>query len=106
MRRMLARMGRLLLVLAVLLAQQTALAHQYWHASKAAADSSQPAKGDKLCDLHDLLGTVLGLAASAPAEPQFLALSEPGFGATRIAVREARHLAAHSRDPPERLLTV
>jgi hypothetical protein len=98
---MLARLGRVLLVFAVLLAQQTALAHQFWHATpKASAEKSLPAKGDKLCDLHDLLGTVLGVAAGAVPTPTFLALAEPGFSAAPAAVREASLLAPHSRDPP------
>ncbi len=98
---MLGRLGRLVLTLAVLLAQQTALAHQYWHATpKAAAEKSLPAKGDKLCDLHDLLGTVLGIAGGTAPAPTFLALSEPGFTAAPAAVREAALLAPHSRDPP------
>ena len=97
---MLARLGRIILVLAVLLSQQTALAHQYWHAAKAPAEKSQPAKGDTLCDLHDLLGTVLGVAAGALSEPEFLALAEPGFAAPAVAIREALRLTPHSRDPP------
>ena len=91
---------RFFLICAVLLAQQTALAHQYWHAAKAPAEKSQPAKGEKLCDLHDLLGTVLGVAAGALAEPAFLALAEPGFTALAVAMREALPLTPHSRDPP------
>ena len=98
---MLARLGRVLLVFAVLLAQQTALAHQYWHAApKAAAEKAFPPKADKLCDLHDLLGTVLGIAGGAAATPAFLALAEPGFTATPDAAREAPFLTPHSRDPP------
>lgn len=100
MRAMLARTGRVLLVLAVLLSQQTALAHQYWHVAKAPAEKSQPAKGDSLCDLHDLLGTVLGVAAGALADLAFLALAEPGFTAFAIAIRQALPLGPHSRDPP------
>ncbi len=91
---------RVFLIFAVLLAQQTALAHQYWHATKAPAEKSQPAKGDKLCDLHDLLGTVLGVAAGAIILPAFLALSQPGFSAHAALIREALRLAPHSRDPP------
>ena len=91
---------RVFLVCAVLLAQQTALAHQYWHAAKAPAEKNQPAKGDTLCDLHDLLGTVLGVAAAAGIEPELLALSEPGFVAPAAAIREALALSPHSRDPP------
>src|SRR6266852_5161179 len=98
---MLARLGRLVLVLAVLLAQQTALAHQYWHATpKVAAEKSLPPKVDKLCDLHDLLGTVLGIAGGAPQTPAFLELSQPDFAAVAAPLRGARLLAPHSRDPP------
>ena len=98
---MFGRLGRCLLIIAVLLAQQTALAHQYWHAAKAtvSADAKMP-KGDGLCDLHDLLGTVLGVASGAAQAPIFLALAEPGFIAAAAAVRETALLAAHSRDPP------
>lgn len=91
---------RFFLVLAVLLAQQTALAHQYWHAAKAPAEKTQPAKGDKLCDLHDLLGTVLGVAAGTLVDAQFLALSQPRGTAYAVAIREASPFAPHSRDPP------
>jgi hypothetical protein len=91
---------RVFLVLAVLLAQQTALAHQYWHAAKAPAEKSQPVKGESLCDLHDLLGTVLGGASGTPQAPQFLALSESGPAAPAVAEREAHALSPHSRDPP------
>ena len=98
---MLARIGRVLLVFAVLLAQQTALAHQYWHAApKVAAEKAFPPKTDKLCDLHDLLATVLGVVAGAVATPAFLALGEPGFIAAPLAARQTPLLAPHSRDPP------
>jgi hypothetical protein len=99
---MLRRFGRALLIVAVLLAQQTALAHQYWHAAKPAlsADAKKAPKGDRLCDLHDLLGTVLGVASGAPQTPALLALSEPGFISAAAALREAAPLTPHSRDPP------
>lgn len=98
---MLARLGRALLIAAVLLAQQTALAHQYWHASKAvSADAKKAPKGDLLCGFHDLLGTVLGAASGSAQIPAFLALAEPGFSALAAVVREAALLAPRSRDPP------
>jgi len=102
MPRMLARLGRVLLLLAVLVAQQTAVAHQYWHASNAAlsADADKAPKTDPLCDFHDLLGTVLGVAAGSAQTPAFHALAEPGFSAFAAVVREAALLAPHSRDPP------
>ena len=99
---MFARLGRVVLVIAVLLAQQTALAHQYWHASNAAVslDAKKAPKADPLCDFHDLLGTVLGVASGAPQTPAFLSLAEPGFTAFAAVVHEAALLATHSRDPP------
>jgi hypothetical protein len=99
---MLARLARVILVLAVLLAQQTALAHQYWHASNSAlsADAKKAPKTDGLCDLHDLLGTVLGVAGGAVQTPAFLALAEPGFSAFAAVVHEAALLTPRSRDPP------
>lgn len=99
---MLARLGRVLLVIAVLLAQQTALAHDLWHAASPAAQGSKsPAsKSGKLCDLHDLLGTVLGVASGTAQAPAFLALSQPGFICAAALVHEAALLVPHSRDPP------
>src|SRR3954447_16296690 len=109
---MFGRMARFLLVIAVLLAQQTALAHQYWHAAKAtvSADAKTP-KGDRLCGLHDLLGTVLGVASGAAQAPAFLAVGEPRAPPSSApggpvspafppAVREPALLSRHSRDPP------
>ena len=94
---------RVLLVIAVLLAQQAAIGHQYWHAASAvslAADEKKAPNGDVLCDLHDLLGTVLGLAGGTAAPLVFLSFSEPGFAAPAEARHEASALAPHSRDPP------
>jgi len=99
---MLARLARVILVLAVLLAQQTALAHQYWHASNSAlsAEGKKAPKGDSLCDFHDLLGTVLGVVGGAVQTPAFLSLAEPGFSTFAAAVHEAALVTPHSRDPP------
>jgi hypothetical protein len=99
---MLARIGRLVLVGAVLLAQQTALAHQYWHAAKAtvSADAKKSPKGHGLCDLHDLLGTVLGVAGGTAQAPALLEPLQPAFAASATSPRQAAPLARHSRDPP------
>ena len=99
---MLGRLGRFLLVVAVLLAQQTALAHQYWHASKAtvSADAKKAPKGDRLCDLHDLLGTVLGVASATAHASSAADFAEADFIPAAPSVRETALLAPHSRDPP------
>jgi hypothetical protein len=99
---MLGRLGRILLVVAVLLAQQTALAHQYWHAAKAtvSADAKKAPKGERLCDLHDLLGTVLGVASGAAQTPSVFDSAETGFAPPASSVAQATLLAPHSRGPP------
>jgi hypothetical protein len=93
-----------MLVSALLLAQQTALTHDLWHAagSPAAQGAKSPGpKANKLCDLHDLLGTVLGVAsgtAQTPAPPVF---SQPSSSTDAAPIGEAVLLAPHSRDPPQ-----
>jgi hypothetical protein len=92
---------RILLVCAVLFAQQTALAHDYWHASSSSQAPAQKApKGDKLCDLHDLLGTVLGVAAAGALEQELLSVSESGFTAIAEHAAHGIALTPHSRGPP------
>ena len=88
---------RVLLVCAVLFAQQTALAHDFWHAT---AQKTTPAKGDKLCDLHDLLGTVLGAVSGISLGHQLLSVSEVGFVAMPDIVVHGVSLRPHSRGPP------
>jgi hypothetical protein len=102
MRRMVIRLARVLLIAAVLLAQHTALAHQYWHtaATSLAADGKTSPKSNRLCDLHDLLGTVLGVAGGTVQAPALLALAEPRFIAAAAVIREAALVTPHSRDPP------
>lgn len=88
--------SRLLLVGAVLLAQQTALAHDFWHAT-----SPQPGgEAQKLCDLHDLLGTVLGVVSASSVPHELLALADPGFAAFAASLAYARPVSPHSRSPP------
>jgi len=93
--------ARLLLVCAVLIAQQTALAHDLWHAGggPAAQDFKSPA-GKKLCDLHDLLGTVLGAVSVAQLPVALLSYSDVGFAAAVHTAAQSRPLAPQSRGPP------
>jgi hypothetical protein len=93
--------ARLLLACAVLLAQQTALAHDFWHAAGAASQGDpKPAKGKSLCGLHDLLGTVLGVVSAAPPPADLLSLSDIGFIADPAHAAQRRALVAQSRGPP------
>jgi len=91
---MLALLGRIAILVAVLLAQHTALAHQISHAV------GLPQETGTLCDVHDLLGTVLGVAASAAPQIELLSLTEFFFAAPATGVEEAPLLPSHARDPP------
>ena len=93
--------ARAFLVCAVLLAQQTALAHDFWHAAgqSGAAQSKNP-DGKKLCDLHDLLGTVLGVVSVARPQINLLSFSDIGFFPSPMLAAKGRALGAQSRGPP------
>lgn len=93
--------ARVLLVLAVLLAQHTALAHELWHAG--GAPSSQDWKGPvgkTFCDLHDLLGNVLGGVSVAKLPLALLSFSDVGFFPVTDRTAGTRPLAPQSRGPP------
>jgi hypothetical protein len=90
--------ARVLLVCAILLAQQTALAHDFWHAAGQA--SSKSSDGKKLCDLHDLLGTVLGAVSPSAPHAELLSLCDIAFVAAASSAAQYRPLAPQSRGPP------
>jgi hypothetical protein len=96
---MLQRTARLLIAIALLVAQQTALAHQIWHAGK---QDSQPARG-ALCEQHAALATVAGAVDCASVDAAVVpsAEVEHRFVATRTSA--APRLAPTSRGPPETL---
>lgn len=91
-------LGRVLVIVAMLLAQRAAFAHELWHLDAAKGDPAQ----QTLCDFHDALGTVLGaadapFAASAlPHATQAPAVFDPAH------LSEAPGLAPGCRDPPAR----
>jgi hypothetical protein len=91
-----ARCLRILLALALLGAQQLALAHQVWHIGK---DGSQPAQ-ERLCDQHEALATVAG-AVDAPVFLPAPVLPE-AFSPLHAAPSSAATpgLAPSSRGPP------
>src|SRR5690348_14822172 len=104
-----ARLGRVLLVVALLVAQQSALAHQIWHvppptdhALAAAAPEQQPAQSrpDRLCDFHSALGTVLGALSGAAASPLPLAPLDIRFVASALPARSIAAPLPASRGPP------
>jgi hypothetical protein len=104
-----ARLGRVLLVIALLVAQQSALAHQIWHAAASSGPAlavaapehpPAPSPADRLCDLHSALGTVLGALSSAAALPLPPAPLEAQFVAPALPAFSVAAPAPASRDPP------
>ena len=91
-------LARLLVIVAMLLAQRAALGHELWHLGAANGDPAQ----QTLCDFHDALGTVVG-AADAPSAASPLphaahtpALLDPAH------LPDAPGLIPGARDPPAR----
>lgn len=103
----LRKLARLFIAATLLLAQQSALAHQIWHFAAAPAQHAAGADpqdkdvdGKNLCDLHSSLGTVLGALGSADAAPQFTALQAAAVLAAALSQTPAAPLSPSSRGPP------
>jgi len=96
---MLRRAALLLIALALLTAQQAALAHQVWHLGK---QDSQPGQS-QLCEQHHALATVAG--ALDCALPEALPIADRDGGISFVAQRcaLAPRLTPTSRGPPETL---
>ncbi len=97
---MLRRAARLLVAVAMLMAQQAALAHQVWHLAK---QDSQPAQS-QLCEQHQALATVAGALDCASLDAPFVATRDAPLPFVAPAVTHAPRVAAVSRSPPELLL--
>src|SRR5258706_11145566 len=94
---MLARLGRVLLLAAFLLAQQSALAHQVWHAAGEPQKSSQ---SNPLCEQHAALGTVLGALNGCAALALFADPAPEHFYTSHSPVASTPRLPPASRGPP------
>jgi hypothetical protein len=100
---LLARIARLLLIAALIAAQQSAIAHGVWHFAAAGA-AQQSSHGDgALCDQHNALGTVLGALGNANTAQQPGAQGACAVPAAAIACAPAALVAQSSRDPPSLL---
>jgi hypothetical protein len=103
----LRRLARYFIAAALLVAQQSALAHEIWHFAAAPAQHAagadpqgQVAGGKGLCDLHTALGAVLGALGSADATPVFAAPGADPVPATVLSPAPAAPLVPSSRGPP------
>lgn len=97
-------LARLLLVVALLFAQATGVAHEIWHASSLAAagvdgDAGAP-KGNPLCDFHTALGSVVGALSGASHPPEIAVQAATAFSDAESRAPRFSLLAARSRGPP------
>jgi len=103
-------LARYFIAAALLVAQQSALAHQIWHFAAAPAQHAagfergdpqdKDAGGKALCDLHTALGAVLGALGSADAAPEFAAPQVDAVPAAALSQAPAAPLPPSSRGPP------
>jgi hypothetical protein len=91
----------IVLAVALLAAQQNALAHAVWHA--AAGSQSQDQDQGRLCDLHSALGAVLGVLSGKAEAPPAAAPQVTAFDASALPALRLRAAAPLSRGPPARL---
>ena len=96
---MLRRAARLLLSIALLVAQQSALAHQIWHAGK---QDSQPAQG-ALCEQHAALAAVAGAVDCASPDAAISAPDQAPHSQVELPTAALPPLAPLSRGPPSLL---
>jgi hypothetical protein len=93
---MLRRAARLLIAIALLVAQQAALGHQIWHLGK---QDSQPAQ-TLLCEQHQALATVAGALDCASLDAVFIATREAPLPIVARPGAPAPRITAASRGPP------
>lgn len=88
----------IVLAVALLAAQQNALAHAVWHA----ATDSQTQDNDqgRLCDLDSALGAVLGVLTGKAVTPPALASPSTPFDERALPAPRFRACSPLSRGPP------
>ena len=96
---LLRRAARLLIAIALLVAQQSALAHQIWHAGK---QDSQPAQG-ALCEQHAALAAVAGAVDCASPDAAVSAPDHTHCWQLVLPTAPSSSWAPLSRGPPSLL---
>ena len=92
----------IVLAVALLAAQQNALAHAVWHAGGASSQSQDKDQG-KLCDLHSALGSVLGVLSGKAATPPACASQVTPLDERALPAPRFRASSPLSRGPPASL---
>ena len=92
----------IVLAVALLAAQQNALAHAVWHAASAGSQSQDKDQG-RLCDLHSALGAVLGVLSGKAATPPACASPVTAFDERALPPARSFPCSPLSRGPPASL---
>ena len=105
MRAVLHLVFRLLLVGGLLGAQHAALAHDLWHVAKGEASASAAKQGEgerqkTYCDLHDVLGAVLGAIQGASPKAWVCSDTASCAAAAGAAATGVDVVEPSSRGPP------
>jgi len=95
-----AKLARLALAAALLIAQQSALAHGAWHLAGAGAVQNSGQGEAQLCDQHAALGTVAGALSNADTPQQAALAIDCAVHGAAHACAPAPDVAPSSRDPP------
>ena len=96
---MLQRAARLLIAVALLVAQQSALGHEIWHAGK---QDSQPGQG-ALCEQHAALAAVAGAVDCASSDTAVSTPDHAPYSQLELPTAPLPSLAPLSRGPPSLL---
>ena len=96
---MVRRAVRILIAIALLVAQQAALGHQIWHLGK---QDSQPAQS-LLCEQHQALATIAGALDCASVDSPLVATRDVPLPFVTPRGAPAPRLAPTSRGPPKLL---
>ena len=88
----------IVLAVALLAAQQNALAHAVWHA--AAGSQTQDQDQSRLCDLHSALGAVLGVLSGKATTTPACAVQATPFDERALPAPRFRACSPLSRGPP------
>jgi len=92
-----AALGRVVLAVAFLVAQHTAIAHQIWHA---AGEPEKSTQNSQLCEQHAALGAVLGALNGFHALAPLVETAPVHFSAAHSPAASLPALPPASRGPP------
>jgi len=93
-------LARLLVVVALLFAQTSGVAHEIWHSTADLALDGKAPQKSPLCDFHTALGSVSAALSCASHAPELVLPGHSSFIGAESRAPRFSLLAARSRGPP------